>query len=54
MQGAKKMGEIRIVGGVEACLARNMAVRENWKDDEKVLYNMSPSWSGPFEGESEI
>ncbi|KIM92045.1 hypothetical protein PILCRDRAFT_810062 [Piloderma croceum F 1598] len=54
VQGAKKMGESRIVGGVEMCLARNMTVRKNWEDDENVLNTMSPSLSGPFEGESEI
>jgi salicylate hydroxylase len=48
------MGETRIVRGIEACLARNMTVRKNWEDDEKVLNNMSPLLSGPFQGESEI
>jgi len=54
VQAAKKMGESRIVSGVEACLARNMTVRKNWENDEKVLDTMSPLLSGPFLDESEI
>lgn len=32
VQGARKMGETRVVHGVDACIARNQSYREMWKD----------------------
>jgi len=54
VKGARRQGEVRVVDGVDACLARNEIVRKNWEDDEKVLDLSEYVLSGPFKGESEI
>jgi len=51
---ARKNGEVRVVDGVDACLARNHVVRKAWKDDEKALDASEYFLSGPFTGKSEI
>ena len=37
---ARLQGESRVVQGAEACLKRNEAYRELWKDDETIIKNM--------------
>jgi len=54
VKGARKQGEVRVVDGVEACLARNETVRKFWEDEDKVLDATEYLLSGPFKGKSEI
>jgi len=54
VKGARKQGEVRVVDGVDACLARNEIIRKNWEDDEKALGLFEYVLNGPFKGESEI
>lgn len=54
VKGARKQGEVRVVDGVEACLARNEVVRKIWEEDEQVLNALDYLLSGPFRGESGI
>ena len=54
VKGARKQGEVRVVDGVEACLARNEMVRKMWQDDEELLEASDYLLSGPFQGNSEI
>jgi salicylate hydroxylase len=54
VKGARKQGEVRVVDGVEACLARNEMVKKMWQDDEKLLEAAEYLLSGPFKGKSEI
>lgn len=37
VQGARAQGESRVVQGVEACKARNDAIRELWKDPYALM-----------------
>ncbi|KAJ3713415.1 hypothetical protein C8R42DRAFT_593238 [Lentinula raphanica] len=48
--------ELRVVSGLEACLARNEGVRAAWADPENGpgLRGLAKARTGPFEGESEI
>jgi hypothetical protein len=54
VKGGSNHGEHFIVEGVEACLARNKAIRKMWQDDEKILDASEDLLSGPFKGKSEI
>lgn len=54
VKSARKMGEVRVVDGVDACLARNERVRKIWADDENVLDASAYLLGGPFTGKSQI
>ncbi|KZP34264.1 FAD/NAD(P)-binding domain-containing protein [Athelia psychrophila] len=54
VNGARRMGELRVVGGVDACLARNETVRRMYTDDAQVLEKTAFVLEGPFTGASEI
>jgi len=54
VRGARKQGELRVVDGVDPCLARNKIIKQMWGNDEKVLDASEYVLSGPFKGKSEI
>lgn len=52
--GARRMGELRVVGGVDACLARNETVKAMYVDDAEALEKSAFMLDAPFTGASEI
>jgi salicylate hydroxylase len=55
VDGGRKHHKLWILDGVEACLARNNAVRKIWKDEEEILHDSSKYYMDqPFKGKSEI
>jgi salicylate hydroxylase len=40
VKGAHAQGEIRVAQGVDACKARNAALRKEWEDPDKILEKM--------------
>ncbi|KAJ3798388.1 hypothetical protein GGU11DRAFT_781151 [Lentinula aff. detonsa] len=52
---ARQVGDkMRVISGVDACLARDESVRATWANPEIGLRNLARARTGPFEGESEI
>lgn len=54
VQGARRMGELRVVSGVDACLARNETVKKMYADDAEMLEKTAFVLEGPFTGSPEI
>jgi len=54
VEGARKMGESRVVNGIEEGKARNAATREFWKDETMAIPSYELMLNGPFTGQSEI
>lgn len=49
VHGARAQGEIRLVHGSEACIARNNKVRAIWHDQGVMVQGYAAVWKGSFE-----
>ena len=49
VSGARAQGEIRLVYGSEACIARNNKVRAIWHDQGVMVQGYAAVWKGSFE-----
>jgi salicylate hydroxylase len=52
VRGARVQGEIRLVHGVDACIARNNKVRAIWQDQGAMVQGYAAVWKGSFEEEN--
>ena len=48
------MGELRATSGVEACLARNEAVKNMYADEARLREQVAILFDAPFKGAPEI
>lgn len=57
VKGARVQGELRLVHGVDACVARNNKVRAIWHDSGAMIKGYAAVWKGSFDdnaGEEEL
>lgn len=54
VQGARQMGELRVVSGVDECLLRNEIVKKMYADEAEVIEAAAFILDAPFTGAPEI